>query len=274
MVKGKIKDFLGASKAEVLDTIIESDMLPTVIEEITDVVVSEGTAEIVGALVGAIAPRINGIRLSYKQNRFEASVRNALVLMAKRIDIMEANFSVLTEEIQEKFRGMYVEWLLDNLEEEKQQEKIPYHVNGFINLMNNEANDNLMLMFFDTMNQLTQLDVDVLSLYSMESQENIVSLCNRYHLESEQVAVIKNKLERLGMLYSKNDQKRDENIDDIVDYLNKVDKEKKKSKPREIRLPNIKKPNRAASYVITSLGRSYLSVISENVANAGSEELI
>lgn len=263
MGKGKIKDLLIASKDETANAVIESNMLPEVVEGIADFVVSEGTAEIVGAIVGALAPRINGICLNYRQNRFEKSVTSALALVAQRIDKMETNYSTLEEEIQEKFRGIYVEWLLDNLEEEKQQRKVTYHVNGFINLMNNEANDNLMLMFFNTINELTELDIDVLSLYNRDSQENIISLCNRYNLKIEQVAVIKEKLERLGLIYSKNDEQRDGNIDSIVDYLNKVDKEQKKSKPKGIRLPNIKKPNRSTSYAITSLGRDYLRVISD-----------
>lgn len=263
MEKGKIKDFLIASKDETSNAIIESNMLPAIIEEVADFVVSEGTAEIIGVLVGAFAPRINGIRLNYKQNSFERRVTNALTLMVQKIEVMEANYSMLIEEIQEKFRGIYAEWLLNNLEEEKQQGKVLYHVNGFINLMNNEANDNLMLMFFNTMNQLTELDIDVLSLYNRNSQEDVISLCNRYNLKIEQVAVIKEKLERLGLIYSKNEEQRDSNIDAIVDYLNKVDKEQKKSKPKGIKLPNIKKPNRSTSYAITSLGRDYLKVISD-----------
>lgn len=145
----------------------------------------------------------------------------------------------------------------------RKQGKISYHVNGFINLMNNEVNDNLMLMFFNTMNQLTELDIDVLSLYNRNSQEDVISLCNRYNLKIEQVAVIKEKLERLGLICSKNEEQRDSNIDAIVDYLNKVDKEQKKSKPKGIKLPNIKKPNQSTSYAITSLGRDYLKVISD-----------
>lgn len=263
MEKGKIKDFLIASKDETSNAIIESDMLPAVIEEVADFVVSEGTAEIIGVLVGAFAPRINGIRLNYKQNSFERRVTNALTLMVQKIEVMEANYSMLIEEIQEKFRGIYAEWLLNSLEEEKQQGKVSYYVNGFINLMNKEANDNLMLMFFNTINQLTELDIDVLSLYNRNSQEDVISLCNRYNLKIEQVAVIKEKLERLGLIYSKNEEQRDSNIDAIVDYLNKVDKEQKKSKPKGVKLPNIKKPNRSTSYAITSLGRDYLKVISD-----------
>ena len=56
----------------------------------------------------------------------------------------------LSETVQNKFNETYLEWLLDNLYEEKQAEKVSYHVNGFINLMSNDVNDNLMLMFFNT----------------------------------------------------------------------------------------------------------------------------
>ena len=157
--------------------------------------------------------------------------------MVQKIEVTEANYSMLIEEIQEKFRGIYAEWLLNNLEEEKQQGKVSYHV--------------------------TELDIDVLSLYDRNSQEDVISLCNRYNLKIEQVVVIKEKLERLGLIYSRNEEQRDSNIDAIVDYLNKVDKEQKKSKLRGVKLPNIKKPNRSTSYTITSLGRDYLKVISD-----------
>lgn len=262
MGKGKIRDFLVASKDQVVNTVIESDKLPSMVEAIADIVVSEGTAEIIATMVGSCIPQVNGIWLNYKQARFESSVQEALMVMAHKMDTMEANYELLNEEIQEKFRGLYVEWLLDNLEVEKQKEKIPYHVNGFINLMTNDANDNLMLMFFETINQLTQLDIDVLKMYSVEAHDDIYTLCERYKLKVEHIRVIKEKLERLGLVYCKNDEKRDSNIDEIVDYLNKVDKEKRKSKPRDIRLPNIKKPNRSMSYAITPLGRDYLKVIS------------
>ncbi len=80
----------------------------------------------------------------------------------------------------------------------------------------------------------------------------IASKDETFNLKIEQVAVIKEKLERLVLIYSKNDEQRDNNIDAIVDYLNKVNREQKKSKPRGVKLPNIKMPNRTMSYAIMS----------------------
>lgn len=264
MEKGKIKDYLIATKDETISAVVESEALPEVIEGIVESVASEGTAMLLGNVIGALAPRINGIRLNYKQRGFERRVEKALSVMACRIETLEDNFCSLTEEMQEKFRGIYVEWLLDNLYTEKQQEKVPAHVNGFINMMNNDVNDNIMIMFFDTMNQLTQLDIDVLAMYSQNAQENIYGLCGRYNLTIEQVAIIKEKLVRLGLLYSRNDEKRDNNIDEILTYLRAFDKDLKSKKPKGVKFPNIKKPNRSDTYSITSLGRDYLRIISEN----------
>ena len=135
---GKLKDLLAATKDEAVDTVVESGVLQEIVEGISDTFVSEGTALLLSGMIGAISPRINGIRLSYKQNRFERHVLAALGVMASRIDLLEANFTCLDPEVQGKFRGQYLEWLLDNLADEKQQEKIPYHVNGFINLMSTQ----------------------------------------------------------------------------------------------------------------------------------------
>lgn len=260
---GKLKDLLAATKDEAVDTVVESGVLQEIVEGISDTFVSEGTALLLSGMIGAISPRINGIRLSYKQNRFERHVLAALGVMASRIDLLEANFTCLDPEVQGKFRGQYLEWLLDNLADEKQQEKIPYHVNGFINLMSNEANDNLMVMFFQTLNELTTLDIDVLLMYSRNAQENIYSLCDRYNLQFEQVEVIKEKLTRLGLLRSKNDAQRDANLDSVVAYLTKFDKDIRSKAPKGVKLPSLKKIQRSESYSITSLGNSYLLLISE-----------
>lgn len=260
---GKIKDLLLATKEELIDATVGSDIWPEVITNAAETVISEGSSLIIGGVLGAAFPRINSIRLSYKQNRFERHVQDALGVLLKRIATLETNFSSLTEEMQKKFSGQYLEWLLDNLYDEKQQGKVPYHVNGFINLMSNEANDNLMIMFFHTLNELTELDIDVLRMYGRSAQENIYSLCSRYNLQFEQVEMIKEKLARLGLLQSKNDAQRDENLDSVVTYLTKFDKDIRSKTPKGVKLPTLKKVRKSELYSITGLGNSYLLLISE-----------
>ena len=151
------------------------------------------------------------------------------------------------------------------MHDEKQDGKIPCYVNGYINLMNNDANDNLMLMFFNTANELTCLDVDVLRMYSSNSEGNILTLCDKYNLIPEQTMVIKEKLARLGLLQSNNDEIRDNNLDYVVGYLEDQDYARRHKSQKDIRLSKtkIKKVNRADSFHITNLGESFLKTVSD-----------
>lgn len=260
----KVYDFLNASKEEITDMALESDIIKSVVTDFAKLALSEGSAVIVGNIISTLSPRINNIRLNYKQSRFERHVASTLSVIKEKIDVLERNYSALNEEVKEKFSTEYLEWLLDNLYEEKQADKVLFHVNGYLNLMNNDANDNLMLMFFNTINELTMLDIDVLNMYNYESSENINTLCEKYKLDYNQINVIKAKLERLGLLENKNEMQRDSNVDLIVEYLKKLDQEQKKRNPKEIKIPNIKKISKTKSYTITNLGRSYLKIISIN----------
>ena len=102
MEKGKVKDFFCATKDEIVDMTLESDMLPTVIADIAETVVSEGTATIMGGVVGAIAPGVNGAILGYRQRRFERNVMQAITIMARRIETIDALVENLSDEILEK----------------------------------------------------------------------------------------------------------------------------------------------------------------------------
>lgn len=262
MEKGKIKDLLSAAKDEAVEALLGSEEAPETVKRIAELVVSEETATVIGTIFGAVAPRINSAHLSYKEKRLERYVENVLSVMSDRIETLENNFASLNNEMQEKFSGVYIEWLLDNLYDEKQEEKVPSYVNGYISMMSNEANDNLMLIFFDTISQLTQLDIEILKLYSMESLDDIFELCKRNHLEYEQTEMIKEKLTRLGLLYSRNDEQRDNNLDLIVDYLAKLDRDNRSKNPKGVKIPRIRKPSRSESYDISPLGTSYLKLIS------------
>lgn len=263
MKKGKMKDFLESVGEEGFQTILESDYVPEVVTSIADMVTTEGSSLFLGSVIGAAAPRINGVRMNYLQKRFEKRVEEALRIMQDKISTIESNYASLNDEMQEKFRGLYVDWLLDNLYSERQPEKVASHVNGYINMMSNDTNDDIMIMFLDTLNQLTQLDIDVLKLYTINSDESGWDLINRYGLQPEQLKVIKKKLERFGLIYSKQDDLRDDNIDAVVKYLLAVEAESKKKNPRNIKMKDVKRPKNSESYYITGLGRGFAFKIAE-----------
>lgn len=61
------------------------------------------------------------------------------------------------------------------------------------------------------MSQLNDLDIRILKVYSIlkTDGESIVSICNELDLELKQIQFIKEKLERFGLLQSRNEEIND-----------------------------------------------------------------
>ena len=150
-ITDKVRDFIGATEEETIYAISESNFIPEGVQVILENHVSDLAAEVIGGLLAGALPRINGIRLNYKEKRFERNVRGAMIEFNNRIELMDERMAQLDSRVEEKFRELYVEWLLDSLENEKQDTKVPYFVNGYIAMMNNMTNDDLMIMFFSTL---------------------------------------------------------------------------------------------------------------------------
>lgn len=158
----------------------------------------------------------------------------------------------------------YVEMLLDNVVDERQEEKIKWNVNGFINLMTDDSNENIMQIFFDTLNELTILDVDVLRMFKAYADIDWHDIVEKYGINFDQLKLVKEKLVRLGLLIRKNDEARDINIDEIAVFLQKLEKELKKKNPQSVKLSNkVKKISGTESYKITPLGTAFLTSIGE-----------
>ena len=256
-IKNRISDFLSAGKEEAVTAVIESDAFPEVVKDIADVAVTEGTASVVGGVLGVLAPRVYGAYLGYKEARFERHVLKALEEMKSRLDEIDQRLSALPEEERVRFQTDYSNWLLDSIYDEKQESKIPYYIQGFVSMMDKDTTDDTMLIFMDTLNQLTTLDIRVLGMYGF-NDDDVYKVMNDFNVDNDELNTSKEKLVRFGLLLRKNDLQRDENLDGIAEYLTKIDKESKKTKPSTVRLPSIKKISNSKSYKISSLGWKYL----------------
>lgn len=162
------------------------------------------------------------------------------------------------------FITQITEALLDNIVDEIQEKLVEYNLNGYINLLKSEhTNIDLGLMFFKTMSQLNDLDIRILKVYSNQETygESIVSICNELNLEHNQIQFIKEKLERFGLLQSRNEEISDDNLNKIIKYLENIKKENRKKNSNDVKVPNLKKVSGTDSYRITSLGRHYLTMI-------------
>ena len=259
-----ITDLLDAVKEEGTTTALESQSFQVLITEVAGRILSGPAANIAGEIIGAAAPRINGIILTYKQNRFERNMIRLMKELTARIDSLESNYINLNEEMQEQYRSLFVEMLLDSVVAERQEEKVKWSANGFVDLMTNDSNENIMQIFFDTLTELTVLDIDTLKMHSINSDINWNDIERDYRIDYDRLKLVNEKLVRLGLLYRENDQMRDDNLDEIVEYLKKCEAESKKVKPRSVKLPNkIKKVRSHVAYKVSRLGYEFLESIGE-----------
>jgi hypothetical protein len=264
MNKYKMLDLVQASNEEMEDVVL-SDILPTVVKEYGEYIVGEGVATLAGEVIGAVCPRINNIRLSYKQNRMERNINRMFLKITEKQNEIEERLLVLeSREDTHSYLTMLSELLLDQIVDEIQKSKVDYNVNGYINLIkSNNTNEDLAIMFFKTLSQLSDLDIRVLNIYSYDSHETIHDIISESNIEYNQLKYVKEKLERFGLLQSKNDEINDNNLEQIVKYLQEVEKEKKKSKPKDVKLPNLKKISSSDTYKITPLGNNYIRLLQE-----------
>ena len=262
MDRYKLKDLMDATKEEVGKEVVEK-LLPAVVQEAGNFLFDKGVGMLACEMVGSVVPVANNVLLSYKQHRLERNVLNALKIVQNRQTELENRMSNLFEN-NPVFIEQITEALLDNIVDEIQEKMVEYNVNGYINLLKSDhTNIDLGLMFFKTMSQLNDLDIRILKVYSnlKTDGESIVSICNELNLELNQIQFIKEKLERFGLLQSRHEEMNDDNLDNIVKYLEKVKRENRKKNPNDVKVPNLKRVSGTDSYRITSLGRHYLTMI-------------
>lgn len=272
-IKEFVKDLAGSTVEVGTSLVIEN--LPEFGAEVAGIIGNEAIGATVqtltGGLLGAVAPSLLGVKLSFQQKRFERNMIKMVTSLREKQEIIEQRMNQLNPEVQQKFiSGPYRDVLLDNIIYENQEQKVQDNINGYINLMGIEnPNDDIVFTFFHTLSQMNELDIRILKLYrptyemSEEEQESFQDVMRDEDIDQSQYNFIREKLCRLGMLYSKNTEKRDENLDILGEKLTELIKQLHSKKPKEVKAPKLKRITRSESYRITRLGRQYLTFIDE-----------
>ena len=268
-----VKDLAGSTVEVGTSLVIEN--LPEFGAEVAGIIGNEAIGATIqtltGGLLGAVAPSLLGVKLSFQQKRFERNMIKMVTSLREKQEIIEQRMNQLNPEVQQKFiSGPYRDVLLDNIVSENQEQKVQDNINGYINLMGIEnPNDDIVFTFFHTLSQMNELDIRILRLYrptyemSEEEQESFQDVMRDEDIDQSQYNFIREKLCRLGMLYSKNMEKRDENLDILGEKLTELIKQLHSKKPKEVKAPKLKRITRSESYRITRLGRQYLTFIDE-----------
>lgn len=272
-VKETAQDLAGATVevgvTELLDNLPELGIAAADI--IGNEAVSAAIQTLTGGLLGAVAPAFLGVKLSYQQRRFERNMVKMLNAVVQKQDIIEQRLNQLAPDVRQKFiDGPYRDVLFDNIIAENQEQKVQDNINGYINVMGLEnPNDDVIFTFFHTLSQMNELDIRILRLYlpayemGEEGHETFLDVMREENIDESQYNFIREKLCRLGMLDSKNEANRDENLDILGTTLTELIKQLYSKKPKEVKAPKLKRITRSESYDITRLGRQYLAFIEE-----------
>ena len=74
-------------------------------------------------------------------------------------------------------------------------------------------------------------------MYSIASDETAHGIIADLAITYEQLRFVREKLERFGLLQSKNEEIHDDNLEKIVKYLQDVEKKRKKADPKTLNYP-------------------------------------
>lgn len=236
-LKGKVKDLADAAAGPTLD-IVASTMID--------------------GMAGTVIPGVGNMILSYKQNRMERRVGETLQKLVERQDELNQAIENMSADMEEKIKGVYFEMLMDYSINEPQDEKIDYLVNGYINIAKSQnPQEDVVRSYYDTLSQMNMLDLRVYKLYTYPnngSGDSAYQIMEDYQIEHSHYRMVQEKLERLGLINSRNEEQRDKNIDAIVEYLEDV------SKGKKVRLKT-KKVSRISSFTLSRYGYQFVKFI-------------
>lgn len=210
---------------------------------------------LIDGIAGTVIPGVGNLILSYKQNRMERRVEETLRKLVERQDELNQAIEALSEEMKNQIKGTYFEMLMDYSISEPQNEKVDFLVNGYINVAQAQSpQEDVVRSFYDTLAQMNMLDIRVFKLYTLSCDDTVYQIMEDYQIDVSHYRMVQEKLERLGLIYSKNEVQRDDNIDAILSYLEDLSKGKKAKL-------KAKKVSKSESYRMTEYGNRFIKFI-------------
>ena len=266
-VRGIAADLAASGAETVAET--AADNLPLLASAIHDAGFQGAASILADGVVGAVAPGALGLVFGYRMRRTE---RNLIILVDKlssNIEIVNERLDALETTVRDKYiNGSYRDAFLDSVVDENEPEKVSRNVNAFINCMaHGNTGDSFVLTLFDDLSRLNRLDIRVLKLHYHNPitgymfDDSFDRLIQEEGIDYSEYRAIREKLCRLGLLESKNEEKREKNLEAVQDAVSELLSQLGKKNPKIPKPPKLQRISTSDSYSITSLGRRYLELI-------------
>lgn len=229
------------------------DRLKELAEPAVGPVMEIGSEIVLDGTAGAMVPGVGNLILAYKQKRTEKNLEDYVSQIVDRQEELNERLNRLDPDKLQKITGHYFGLVTDYALDVKQQEKIHFIVNGYVRITEmEELNADSLIMFYDTLDQMSLMDLAVLKSHSPRHARDENNRAFLEQLVPGQRRMIHEKLLRLGLLNSQNEKKMDDNVKHMAEYLQDVQKGKKNAKLKYDRLWG------SDSYHLSEYGRSFL----------------
>lgn len=229
------------------------DKLKEIAEPAVGPVMDMVSGAVLDGAAGALVPGVGNLILSYKQQRTEKNLEMFISLIVARQDEFNERLSKLDTEKLQKITNHYFGIVTDYVLDVRQQEKINFIVNGYINMADiHDLNDDAVIMYYDVLDQMTLIDIAMLKSHHRKYFRDESNIEYLERLIPDQRRLINEKLLRSGLLSSQHEKKMDNNIQNIGSYLQDLQNGKKTTKLK------YEKVWGSDSYRLTDYGRRFL----------------
>ena len=222
---------------------------------------------ILQGVAGTVAPGVVSALLAYQQKRQERMYGIFMEQMKEDIETINENLSRLNITSLSNFRDKYFGMISDYVLEEVQEDKIKFLETGFVRLSGqNDANEDFVLLYYDTLLSTRLLDLEVLNFYYKGFIHSSLDFVEEKGVEIEQFHSIQEKLERLGLLTTNREQMKDNLYKDIFmmqEYLTSI------SKGKNYSLKTFKTSGKLKdkeTFRISKFGKEFLEFFSRDIA--------
>lgn len=216
---GAIKSFLFENLLSVSVEYGKDFLKEEAIPLITSELVQQGGSVLID-YGSSMIPGIGGAISEYRTGKKIRNVEKMITILNERHDTLKEKFEKQTEKNKETLDSIF-EMVLGKIENTSQEEKISFMVDGYSEFLDLEnPSFDVAYLYFDTLDKLTLLDIDVLKLsyrtkyfYMRDTVDgydgpaNHGDILTKYDIEYQQYEAIRANLLRLGLLENEYDDK-------------------------------------------------------------------
>jgi len=189
----------------------------------------------VTGVAGSIAPGAVNVMLAYKQKRSERMYEKFMIEVRNKSADFESRLEKLEAGQLNWFQEVVFPLVSDYVLENKQEEKIKYLVDGFLNAASMKiTSEDILLLYYDTLDRLSALDLILLKNKSIWRDELELQAISRELVLDGSITTAQEKLRSYALLETRADRQTEALLKTVVSMSEHLSNPKKTFKPERL----------------------------------------